>query len=70
MVSRDLVPMVERMRRATVERQAARDCGCGRAGHNGALNRAIGGSDDQPRNMAGTMIFRRNYCFTARAIGG
>src|SRR5258705_11622889 len=35
MVSRDLVPMRERMRRATRAGQAAADCGGLRAGHNG-----------------------------------
>ena len=35
MVSRDLVPMRERMRPATMDRQAATDCGGWRAGHNG-----------------------------------
>src|SRR6267378_4614446 len=35
MVSRDLLPMRERMRPATMDRQAATDCGGWRDGHNG-----------------------------------
>ena len=52
------------MRPATMDRQAATDCGGWRAGHNGGdaapgggFNRAIGGGDDQARKQCWTMIF-------------